>query len=158
MVGSDPDQFKQLADWVQMPEARQDSCGGDYSNASWSWDTVLKSHLRAPDQPKTKIEVVYGEGKGRLDVYAKAFRALGFLEAVAEYNADKYVWRSPFTIEIKTCGMPDAHWDLQSRRLHICYELAEEFLQTYQDVGTERTASMMKMAPNDILARNIRRL
>src|SRR5215470_10427702 len=88
MVGSDADQFKQLADWVQMPEDRQDSCQGDYSNASWSWDTVLKSHLRAPDQPKTKIDVVYGEGKGKLDMYARAFRAVGLLEAVADYNAD----------------------------------------------------------------------
>jgi hypothetical protein len=99
MVGSDPDQFKQLADWVQMPEDRQDSCGGDYSNASWSWDTVLKSHRRTDDQPKTKIDVVYGEGKGRLDMIARAFRAIGLLEAVADYNADNFVWRAPYTIE-----------------------------------------------------------
>jgi len=157
MVGSDPDQFKQLADWVQMPEERQDTCGGDYSNAKWSWDTVLKSHLRAPDQDKVKINVEYGEAKGKLEVYAKAFRAVGLLEAVADYNADKFVWRSPYTMEIKTCGMADAHWDLSARKLHICYELAEEFLQTYQDVGTAPPMAN-KMAPNDILARNIRRL
>jgi DNA-binding Xre family transcriptional regulator len=157
MVGSDPDQFKLLADWVQMPEERQDSCQGDYSNASWSWDTVLKSHRRTADQPKTKIDVVYGEGKGKLDMYARAFRALGFLEAVADYNAENFVWRSPFVMEMRSCGQPNAHWDLQSRKLFVCYELAEEFLQTYQDVAAERV-SPGRMAPNDILARNIRRL
>src|SRR5262249_6491558 len=157
MVGSDPEQFKQLADWVQMPEDRQASCQGDYSNASWSWDTVLKSHRRGDDQTKTKIDVVYGEGKGRLDMYARAFRAVGLLEAVADYNADNYVWRAPFTIEVQSCGKVDAHWDLQAHKLLLCYEMADEFLNLYQDVSAERMAPT-KMAPNGMLARNIRRL
>src|SRR5262249_8978361 len=157
MVGSDPEQFKQLADWVQMPEDRQNSCQGDYSNASWSWDTVLKSHRRGDDQPKTKIDVVYGEGKGKLDMYARAFRAVGLLEAVAEYNADNFVWRAPYTIDVQSCGKSDAHWDLQAKKLLLCYELADEFLNLYQDVSAERM-SPSRMAPNTVLARNIRRL
>jgi hypothetical protein len=157
MVGSEPDQFKQLADWVQMPEDRQDSCAGDYSNASWSWDMVLKSHRRAGDQPKTKIDVVYGEGKGKLAIYERAFRAVGLLETVAEFNADNYVWRAPFTIEVQSCGEPGAHWDLKEHKLHVCYEMAEEFLNLYQDVSAERTKPN-RMAPNTVLARNVRRL
>ena len=157
MVGSDADQFGQLADWVQMPEDRQASCQGDYSNASWSWETALKPHRRAPDQPKTKIDVVYGEGNGRLAMFARAFQAIGFLEAIAEYDADNYVWRRPFTIEMQSCGQPDAHWDLQAPRLYVCYELADEFLDLYQDVSAERTKPS-RMAPNNLLARNIRML
>jgi Putative metallopeptidase/Helix-turn-helix domain len=157
MVGSDADQFKQLADWVQMPADRQDTCGGDYSNASWSWDMVLKSHRRAGDQPKTKIDVVYGEGKGKLAIFERAFRAVGLVEAVAEFNADNYVWRAPFTMQLETCGEPGAHWDLKEHKLHVCYELADEFLNLYQDVSAERTKPS-RMAPNTVLARNIRRL
>jgi hypothetical protein len=157
MVGSDPDQFKQLADWVQMPEDRQGSCQGDYSNASWSWDTALKTHRRAGDQPKTKIDVVYGEGKGKLVIFERAMRAVAFLETVAEYNADNYAWRAPFTIEVQTCGQPDAHWDLKEHKLYVCYELADEFLNLYQDVSDQRTRPM-RMAPNNVLARNVRRL
>jgi DNA-binding XRE family transcriptional regulator len=157
MVGSDPEQFGQLADWVQMPEDRQASCQGDYSNASWSWETVLKSHRRAEDQPKTKIDVVYGEGKGRLAMFAHAFQELGFLEAIAEYDADNYLWRRPFTVEMQSCGQPDAHWDLQTPKLYICYEMADEFLDLYHDVTAERTKPG-RMAPNNVLARNIRML
>ncbi|HYS48972.1 MAG TPA: DUF4344 domain-containing metallopeptidase [Xanthobacteraceae bacterium] len=157
MVGSDPDQFKPLADWVQMPESRQETCQGDYSNASWSWDTALKPHRRTGDQPKAKMDVVYGEGKGKLDVYARAFRTIGFLEAIADYNADNFVWRAPFTLEMQSCGEPDAHWDLQARKLLVCYEMAEEFVQLYQDIPAENT-SPGKMAPSEMLARNIRRL
>jgi len=157
MVGSDPDQFKQVADWVQMPEDRQGTCQGDYSNASWSWDTVLKSHRRSDDQPKTKIDVVYGEGKGRLDMFARAFRSVGLIDVVADYNADNFVWRKPFTIEMQSCGQSEAHWDLQAHKLYICYELADEFLDLYQDVSAERM-SPTRMAPNNMLARNIRQL
>ena len=106
MVGSEPDQFKQLADWVQMLEDRQDSCQGDYSNASWSWDMVLKSHRRADDQPKTKIDVVYGEGKDKLAIYERAFRAVGLLETVAEFNADNYVWRRRSLSRCKAAASP----------------------------------------------------
>jgi hypothetical protein len=64
MVGSDPEKFKDLAEATKLPEERQATCVGDYSNASWSWDTVLKPHRRAPDQPKTTIGISYrGEGQ-----------------------------------------------------------------------------------------------
>src|SRR5215471_2565025 len=64
MVGSDPDKFAEAADKVKMPEDRQGSCQGDYSNASWSWNTLLKPHLRA-DQPMQQINTVYGPVEGR---------------------------------------------------------------------------------------------
>jgi hypothetical protein len=57
MVGSDPAKFKDLANDTKMPESRQESCKRDYANASSSWAEVLKPHMRAPEQPETKIEV-----------------------------------------------------------------------------------------------------
>ena len=76
MVGSDPAQFKDLADETKLPEDRRQSCQKDYGKISISWDTVLKPHRRAAEQPKTNIEVTYGDGKGNLDAYAKGFRDL----------------------------------------------------------------------------------
>ena len=43
------------------------TCQDDYLNASWSWEQVLKSHVRKPDQPKTAINIVYGPGNGEYD-------------------------------------------------------------------------------------------
>jgi Putative metallopeptidase len=37
MVGSDENKFKDLATETKLPEERQDSCAGDYSNAVYSW-------------------------------------------------------------------------------------------------------------------------
>ena len=49
MVGSDDEKFKDLAEETKLPEERQASCAGDYSNAVFSWDLLLKPHRRAPD-------------------------------------------------------------------------------------------------------------
>jgi Putative metallopeptidase len=135
MVGSDPDKFADLADQTKMPESRQETCAGDFSNASWSWEMALKPHRRAAEQPKTKIETIYGEGKGGYDVYARGFRSIRLLETVAEHAADQYVWRRPFALEMQTCGSPNAHWELTTQKLTLCYELAGEFSDLYRDYG-----------------------
>src|ERR1041385_6263657 len=41
MVGSNPEKYGKLADMTRMPDERQGTCQGDYSNASWPWDKAL---------------------------------------------------------------------------------------------------------------------
>jgi hypothetical protein len=138
MVGSDDEKFKALAAEVKLPEERQDSCAGDYSNAAYSWDLLLKPHLRAPDQPKTKIEVVYGPAKGRLEIAAQAAASIRLLETVAEHAADAFAWPMPFTLEMQTCGFPNARWDLSTHKLTVCYELGADFADLYRAYGDVR--------------------
>ena len=157
MVGSDPDRFKALADFVKMPEERQEACQGDYSNAAYSWDLVLKAHRRTADQPKTDIATVYGDGHGALDVNVQSFRSLRLLETIAERASEEFVWRKGFAIEMKSCGSAAAHWSLSSRRLIICYELAEEFVQLYRNDPIERKP-MAQAAASELSQRNIRSL
>jgi hypothetical protein len=155
MVGSDPEKFNELADLARMPEARQETCQGDYSNATYSWDLVLKPHRRTADQPKTTITTVYGEDKSGLEVNARSFRALRLLETVAERAAEEFVWRKPFALELRSCGSPGAHWDLLSHRLIVCYEMAEEFVQLYRDQALERKP-VARLQANELIARNIK--
>jgi hypothetical protein len=123
MVGSDPDKFADLARDTNLPEARQATCKGDYSNASWSWDKTAQTSSPHPDQPMTNIEVTSGEGKGELDVFAQSFRSMLVLEITSEVAAEEYVWRRPFTMEMQSCGQPEAHWNIPSRTLTVCYEM-----------------------------------
>jgi hypothetical protein len=139
MVGSDPDKFSDLATLAKMPQDRQESCAGDYSNAIWSWQTVLKPHLRAPDQPKQKLTVTYGPAGDYPDI-ANAMRASGAVELVADTEANRYVWRRPMRFDVKSCGQPDLHWDLQSQTILICYEMAADFGQLYRDYGLTNDA------------------
>lgn len=141
MVGSDPEKFKSLADMTKMPEERQASCVSDYSNASWSWETVLKPHRRTAAQPKTTLGVSYQKGEGRLAVFAVAFRHVRMLESVAERASDSFAWRAPFALEMRSCGESNAHWDISVRKIIICYEIADEFAQLYLGYGEERAAN-----------------
>jgi hypothetical protein len=135
MVGSDAEMFKDLATMTKLPKERQESCAGDFSNAAYSWDFVLKPHVRTPDQPETEIRVVYGDAKGKLAEVAESLRSIGLLEAVGVHSAEAFAWPAPFTLELQTCGFPNARWDLPSHKLTVCYELAADFAELYRAYG-----------------------
>jgi Putative metallopeptidase len=135
MVGSDPVKYKDLADETKLPVDRQESCKQDYADASSSWEEVLKPHRRATNQAKTKIDVVYGEGNGALDVYAKGFKAARLLEVVAEHLADQLALPTSFTLEMRSCGFINAAWVATTRKLTVCYELADDFADLYRVHG-----------------------
>jgi hypothetical protein len=144
MVGFDADKFGKLARDVGMPEDRQASCVGDYMNAWWSWDTLLKPHLRATDQPKQRIDAVYGPGKGMFDSYAGAARTIRLLETIAAAESDLYVWRAPFTIRMEACGSQNAHWDNDAKKILICYEVAADFASLYGEYVILKAPSSRK--------------
>ena len=138
MVGSDDERFKDLATETKLPEARQNSCAGDYSNAAFSWASMLKPHRRTPDQPKTKIDVIYGPAKGSLETVAQAARSVQLLEVVAEGATNELAWPAPFTLEMQSCDFPNARWDLPTHKLTLCYELAADFADLYRGYGGVR--------------------
>jgi hypothetical protein len=132
MVGSDPEKFKSLADQAKMPEERQKTCKRDFRKASEAWGAVLGPHLRQPGQPETKINVVYGDGKGNFDVIANMFRSIRFLETVAEHTQARYLWPHPFTLAMESCGRPGADYDTDTRTVTMCYEQAFDFAELYR--------------------------
>jgi hypothetical protein len=146
MYGSDPAKFKRLADMSKLPDARRESCGPDYRNASFSWDALLKPYRRAPEQAKTKIDVVYGEAKGKLKVYADAFRSMHLLETLAGAAADEFSWKAPFSLEMKSCGESGAMWSPFTRKVELCYEMAEELAGVYRQYGKGMKPSASKRA------------
>jgi hypothetical protein len=147
MVGSNPARFKDLADETGLPEDRRQSCGWDYDTASRSWARALAAHQRTADQPKPRIEVIYGEGKEKLARYARIFSSTRFLETIVEQVADNFAWPAPLTVEMRTCGDPNARWTIPTRRLHICYELVQEFVDLYRGYGEGRTLAQARLTP-----------
>ena len=134
LVGSDLDKFTKLADEVKLPQDRQESCAGDYSNASWSWETVLKPHLRAADHPKQKVSASWG-APGEYTVIADAMKRTGMIEMLVNYAANRFVWRRPIGFDIKSCGQPDLHWDISNQKILVCYEMAQDFANLYRNYG-----------------------
>jgi Putative metallopeptidase len=137
MVGSDPEKFKDLANETKLPAHRQQSCARDYGDASYAWDLVLKPHLRASDQPRTKIDTTYGESNGSVALAGQALRSIALLETVAQAVSDRLAWPSPIELELRTCGSPDAYWTDKTRKVTLCYEMAVDFADLYRAYGAE---------------------
>jgi hypothetical protein len=148
MVGSDPERFSKVADLTKMPEERQGTCQGDFSNASWSWEKALAPHIRKPDQAKTPVDVKYGETK-KLEVFARGFKEIRLLETFAEHISDRFVLRGRITLEMLECGEPNAHWDLSARKIFVCYELAADFADLYR-FGGSRSMSKTSAAERSV--------
>ena len=140
MVGSDPEKFARLAEETGLPEDRRSTCQGDFSNAEWSWNKLLENHRRTT-QPPTDISVRYGEPTARLAVFARAMKSIQLLETIAQRLSDKYVWRAPFVMEAKACGDAGADWNLATRTLTLCYEMAEDFAALHSSYGSEMAVS-----------------
>jgi hypothetical protein len=135
MVGSNPEKFSELAAKTKLPPERQAGCMGDYSNASWSWNKVLAPHVRS-SQPKTNISVAYLDGGEELSIFARGFRQIRILETVAEHLSERYVWRRPLALEMRSCGESAARWELTEQKIVVCYELAAEFAQLHRNYAT----------------------
>jgi hypothetical protein len=149
MVGSDPVKFKDLADEHKLPEDRRRSCGWDYDTAARSWERVMTPRLRASDQPRADIAVIYGDAKGSLEVVARSLREIRFLEHMAEYAAERYRWPAPIVMEMRTCGEPGARWTIPTRTLHICYEMVDEFVELFGE--QERVARTAKRRTREVV-------
>jgi hypothetical protein len=146
MVGSDRSKFADLASETKLPPERQETCPRDFEKASRSWEKVLKPHQRNADQPRTKIDVIYGEGKGNLDLYAQAFRAVRLLDVIAGHISDQLAWPAPFALEMKSCGVVNAAWFAPDRKLTLCYELAADFAELYRDYGAAQAKGKKRKA------------
>jgi hypothetical protein len=131
MYGSDPTKYKTLATDTKLPEERQSSCVVDWKNTAWSWEEMLKPHLRAPDEPKVAIKVEYQEAE-KYTMQIGILRHMGLLEAFAAHAADRYVWPNPFSIVARSCEEPNARWQNGARTLTLCYELANYFMELFQ--------------------------
>ena len=142
MVGSNPGKFASVADAAKLPPERQTACRDDYLNAKWSWDQVLQSHLRKPDQAKTTINVVYGPGNGKYDVHAAIARQMKLLEIIAESLSDRFAWRAPISLEMQTCGESNARFEFRTKKVIVCYELADEFSDLYRRYGRSMSFSL----------------
>jgi hypothetical protein len=142
MVGSNMGKFAGIATAAKLPAERQATCQDDYLNAKWSWEQVLQPHLRKPDQAKTAINVVYGPGSGRNDTHAQIAQKMQLLEIIAETLSDRFAWRAPLSLEMQTCGDANARFEFRTKKVVICYELADEFSELYRRYGRSMSFSL----------------
>jgi len=153
MVGSDQEQFKELADWVRMPRDRQRSCANDYEDAKYAWHSLLESHRHADGEPTATIEIAYEAGQGDLERYARSFQSVALLEALSDYASSRYALPRPIKMVMASCGDANATWVSSANTETLCYELADDFFDLYDGYTTNG-----KVQDHGLVSKNVARI
>src|SRR5712672_2489441 len=153
MVGSDQEQFRELADRVRMARDRQRTCANDYEDAKYAWHSLLESHRRADGEPTATIEIAYEAGQGNLKRYARSFQSVALLEALSDYASSRYALPRPIKIVMASCGDANAAWVSSANPETLCYELADDFFDLYEGFTTYG-----KVQDHGLVSKNVARI
>lgn len=137
MTGADPDAFLELAQDLDLPEERIESCGFDYDQAAESWEVVTDPFLRESDTPGGMIKVVHEpapDGMKSLEVFLQEF---GLVEQVAEELDTFYDLPENVTFRVSSCGTENAFWDPGIGEVILCHELLAGFAEIYLSLPAE---------------------
>lgn len=141
MVGADEDAFLELAEDLELPEERIETCVFDYEQAADSWEIVTDPYVREADGRGGKIKVEHEPAPEGLASMAVFIKESGLLELVAEELDTFYDLPEEVTFRAATCDMENAFWDPQTREVILCHELLGGFASIYLRLPDEDQAA-----------------
>lgn len=124
IYGSDPDGFADLADNVDLPDDRRESCVSEWEQVHSAWFRVLEPHIATKGKSGAAVTVVHEAPTKDLEDMAAFFRDTQVLETMSQEVFSQFVLPRPITVAAASCGEPNAFWDPDAARLTMCYELA----------------------------------
>lgn len=131
LYGADPKKFAAMADQVELPEDRKESCPAEAESNSASWLKVAEPHVLADgEKPGKRIKVSYGPG-GAYAAERALLKDSELLEAVASELGETFRLPRNLVISAKQCGEPNAFWDAEAAEVQICYEIVREYQELF---------------------------
>lgn len=137
LVGHDPEGYKSVADDAEMPEDRQANCKWDFQKAEESWNAVLGDNmLREDEAPTAEVNVVYGDA-GNFEAAGALLQSSDILETIAHQMETTFRLSAPITVSVEQCGEANAFFMYDERKVRVCYELANFFLEKAEEMRAE---------------------
>lgn len=131
MVGADEDAFLDLAQELDLPEDRIESCALDYEQAADSWEYVTDPFVREEETAAGRIKVIHETATANLAFLAGFLKETKILETIAEELDTFYDLPEEVTFRAAACGEDNAFWDEDTREVIICHELLGGFAELY---------------------------
>lgn len=134
LYGTDPKAFNKVAEVVELPDNRRESCEYDAGQNSQSWDKLLADHMRPEGgaaAPGDSIAITYAPTT-KYTEDAEYLRKLGLLEDLAGTMATHYRFPDGVALEARECDEVNAFWNREERMLTLCYEMVAD----YRDLAT----------------------
>ncbi len=128
LYGTDTDAFVSIADKVDLPEARRESCTFEAESNDKGWQKLLEGHVRGDEAAAAEdsISIRYEPTKDYADD-AQYLKNVGLLEDLAEQMRTQYKFDDGIKITARECGEPNAYWQGDTRTLELCYELVADY-------------------------------
>lgn len=131
LFGSDPVRYKALAESVDLPKERQETCRFDAWQNDTTWDKLLTPVIRSDAEaaPSEDATITFGPTK-TFGAERDDLKEIGLLEHIQELITQHYRFAPGIKILAKECGESNSFWNAETRELTICYELVSD----YQDM------------------------
>jgi hypothetical protein len=128
LYGAEPARYQKIAQLIDLPEDRQETCETEAAQNNASWDSLLDPHLIAEGAEQTagaiKVEYSPTTKYTRERDYLKELKVL---EDIAIDMQTYYAFPPGIIIEAIECDEANAFWNSGERRMSLCYELVEDF-------------------------------
>lgn len=131
MVGADEEAFMDLAQELDLPEDRIESCAFDYAQASESWRLATEAFARESNTPGGRIKAVHDPAPEGLQILAQFLKTSELLEDVAREFDTRYDIPEDITFRAAACGEDNAFWDPEIREVILCHEMLGAFADLY---------------------------
>ena len=122
--GADPDAREGLADELDLPTERRESCPEEYEQAANSWGAMLDGMPPQDNRPGFRL-VVPADRDALTALVAEEVRALN-----GEYGLPQTI-----DVTVEPCGEPNAIYDPRARRIVMCTEYADDLGKLYEEAA-----------------------
>jgi hypothetical protein len=148
--GSDMELLEPLPEIVGLPEFRAFWCDEEYENAEEAWFWVRDNFVRQSTGTVSEHQFDYGSARDPSHQTIREWLVQNELleRAVAHVNRNVLL-PGAITLRTRSCGSPDAYWDVDARELVFCYELIEGFYQLSEEQGIRELVEKIRAFHRD---------
>lgn len=126
-VGQNRSAFFRIAEQMGLGAQRRSTCRFDFRTAEKGWDRLLEPHLRAADEPRQNIAIIYEDANPSHVEIAAAMQKARVLEDAADHLTERYRLPRELKFRAANCHDENAYFDAQAGSILFCYEVAGYF-------------------------------
>lgn len=129
LYGSDPERFEAVPELAQMPLPRSAGCPSEYARARKSLEWLVSFAAQEDAQrPRASMSVRYEPAHSRTsDGLTKEIRGIQLVERTLRGFAETVPLDDDAVVVLRSCGVPEAAWNADTRELVFCYELLDMY-------------------------------
>jgi Putative metallopeptidase len=133
LYGSNSERYKVVADSIDLPVERRESCEWEAEQNDSAWAHLLSPALRSASKETSKegVTITYNATTEYQDERDYLIN-IGVLEHLRDLITNDYDFKPGIQLVAEACDEANAFWSADDRRITICYELVSDYQRLMQ--------------------------